>query len=399
MFYGLDVHRRFIQVCCVDGAGAVQRAFRIDATHEGILAFAETLEPDDQVVLEATFHTWAIWALLAPHAGRVVVANPLQVKAIAHARVKTDKVDAQILAQLLRLDFIPEVNMPDEQTWELRQLVAHRLLLTRKRTAVRNAIFGILHRKLLQCPHSELFSKAGREWLLAQNYSDLERFMLDNDLSLLDELSQRVDAVDAKMNGIASMEDEVRLLITIPGVNVTVAIGLLAAIGDVQRFATPDQLAAYFGLVPSVSQSGDKCYYGRITKQGRSSARWLAVEAAQSLSQMSSPLVASYHRIKRKRGHNVAVTALARKLIVLVWHLLKKREPYRYAPVARTRQKLRRLAPDLGPARRGQVPCTLEEVYEEVSLPTLPAASPGERRAAARNQRLVTLARKPAPTA
>jgi len=131
-----------------------------------------------------------------------------------------------------------------------------------------------------------------------------------------------------------------------------------------------------------VSQSGDKCYYGRITKQGRSSARWLAVEAAQSLSQMSSPLVASYHRIKRKRGHNVAVTALARKLIVLVWHLLKKQEPYRYAPVARTRQKLRRLAPNLGPARRTQVPCTLEEVYEEVSLPTLPAPSPGERRAA-----------------
>ena len=149
--------------------------------------------------------------------------------------------------------------------------------------------------------------------------------MLDNDLPLLDELSQGVDAVDAKMRGIVSMEEEVKLLITIPGVNVIVTIGLLAAIGDVQRFATPDQLAAYFGLVPSVSQSGDKCCYGRITKQGRSSAR-LAVEAAQSLSQMSSPLVASYHRIKRKRGHNVAVTALAKKLIVLVWHLLKKQE-------------------------------------------------------------------------
>jgi transposase len=394
MFYGLDLHKRFIQVCRIDGEGRGRHDFQVETTHDAITAFAETLGPDDAVVLEATFHTWAVWALLVPHAGRVLVANPLQVRAIAHARVKTDKIDAHILAQLLRLDFIPAVEMPAARTWELRQLVTHRQLVARKRTAVRNAIHGILHRKLLRCPHAEPFSLVGRQWLLGQAYTATERLMLDNDLALLDELDRRLDAVDAQLRATASTEQAARLLMTIPGVGVTVAIGLLAAIGDIRRFASAAQLAAYFGLVPRVSQSGDQCYHGPITKQGRSSARWLAVEAAQALSQMSTPLTATYHRLRRKRGHNVAVTALARKLVVLVWHLLQKQEPYRYAPIARTRTKLRRLTPGLGPAKAGQVPRTLAAVYQEMGLPLPAEPSAGERRAAARNQRTVTLARK-----
>jgi transposase len=393
-YYGLDVHKRFIQVCRIDAAGDARKDFQIDATHEAIRAFAQTLGQGDQLVLEATFHTWAIWALLVPHAERVVVANPMEVKAIAHARIKSDKVDAHILAQLLRTDFIPEVAMPGEETWELRQLVTHRQLLASKCTAVRNAIHAILHRKLLQCPHTEPFCGVGRRWLLAQDYSEMERFMLDNNLSVFDELVRGIKAVEEKRVEIASRELDIKLLMTIPGVNLTVAIGFVATIGDVTRFPTPDELASYFGLVPSLYQTGEKSYNGRITKQGRNSARWLAVEAAQTLSQMSSPLVASYHRIKRKSGHNVAVVALARKLVVPAWHMLRNQEPYRYAPVPRTREKLRRVTPGIRPAKRGQVPRTLDAVYAEVGLPELSAPTSGEKRAAARNKRGVTLAKK-----
>ena len=115
-YFGLDVHKAFIQVCVIDDAGQRLQEFRIAATAEGVGAFASRLGEEDEVVLEATFHSWAIWGLLAPHAGRAVVANPPQVKAIAHARVKTDKVDAHMLAQLLRTRFIPEVEMPDAAT-------------------------------------------------------------------------------------------------------------------------------------------------------------------------------------------------------------------------------------------------------------------------------------------
>lgn len=168
MFFGLDVHKRFIQVCRIDDEGKQRSDFRIDADRESILGFAESLTEHDAVVLETTFHSWAIYSLLSGHGARIVVANSMQVKAIAHARVKTDKIDAHILAQLLRADFIPEVEMPGEDTWELRQLMTHRQLLARHRTAARNAVCGILNRKLLKPPLKELFGPSGRKWLLAQ---------------------------------------------------------------------------------------------------------------------------------------------------------------------------------------------------------------------------------------
>ena len=255
MFYGLDIHKKFIQICRIDAHGRNRCDFRIAADHDGVARFAQSLSENDAVVLEATFHSWAIWTLLQGHGARVVVANSMQVKAIAHARIKTDKVDAHILAQLLRADFIPEVVMPRDKTWELRQLVTHRQLLARHRTAIRNAIYGIVHRKLLEPALKELFGPAGRQWLLAQQYTSIEKLMLDNALAHLDAIDERIKTVDTKLTEIASMERDVKLLMTIPGVDVTVAMGRVSAIDDIARFASPDKLAAYSGLVLRVYQS------------------------------------------------------------------------------------------------------------------------------------------------
>lgn len=136
----------------MDEAGHVQREFQIEATPEAIDRFAAPLGPADAVVLEATFHTWAILARLVGRAGRVVMANPLAVKAIAYARIKTDTIDARTLAHLLRADLVPEVAMPDEATWELRQLTAHRQFLGKRLVAVKNTLRGALNKRLLVCP-------------------------------------------------------------------------------------------------------------------------------------------------------------------------------------------------------------------------------------------------------
>ena len=390
MFYGLDVHKNFIQICRIDAQGKERYDYQIEASHDAIASFAQSLTEQDAAVLEATFHSWAIWSLLQGHGARIVVANSMQVKAIAHARIKTDKVDAHILAQLLRADFIPEVTMPEEKIWALRQLVTHRQLLARHRTATRNAICGIVNRKLLKAPVKELFGPGGRTWLVAQVYTPIERLILDNSLAHLDALNERLQAIDDTLRQIASQESDVKLLMTIPGVNVTVAIGLVSAIGDIARFTSPDKLAAYFGLVPRVYQSAETCHHGPITKQGRSQGRWLAVEAAQSMVVSGAPLTATYHRVRRKKAHNVAIVALARKLIVLVWHLLTHQEPYRYAPVRRTRTKLRRVTPGATPAKTGCVPSTREEVYAEIGLLQPRPATAGEKRVTANNRRTVT---------
>ncbi len=393
MFYGLDVHKEFIQVCCINAAGRKVHTARVDGTQEAIVAFGETLDSEDAVCLEATFHTWAIWAILRKHAGRVVVANPMQVKAIAHARIKTDKVDAHILAQLLRADFVPEVRMPEECVWELRQLVSHRRLLSKELVAAKNATRALINRKLLHCPYADLFGTNGRIWLLAQHMTETETFIRDNLLSVVDSLVARIADVDTKLKERAALTENARLLMTIPGVNIVIAVGLSAEIGDVTRFDSPDKLASYFGLVPRIDQSASKCHTGRITKVGRSHGRWLAIEAAQSVAMSNAPLSAAYHKIRRKRAHNVAVTALARKLIVLTWHMLTTRQPYRYAPVVRTRRKLRAVTPGWTQSKRGTKPDTIEGAYAEAGLPALRPATPGERRTSLASLRVVGRAR------
>jgi hypothetical protein len=276
--------------------------------------------------------------------------------------------------------------------------VAHRRFLGKRLVAVKNTIRGIINKKLLTCPFVELLSPSGRRWLSDQAFDDTEQFILDSSLALLDQLQERLCAVDDKLRVQARLKLQAKLLMTLPGVNVTVAIGLLSAIGDVSRFPSPARLSSYFGLVPSTYQSGDSCYHGRITKQGRSHARWLAVEAAQAIANSNAPLAATYHRVRRKKGHNVAVCALARKLVVLVWHMLQSNEPYRYAPVPRTRQKLRRLTPDAPRVGRGQVPSTLDSVCAEAGIPGPSAPSKAEKRAAASNRRTITRSKKATPS-
>jgi transposase len=390
MFYGLDVHREFIQVCQLDAKGANRKEYRIGGTAEEIDRWAQGLGRRDQVVLETTFHTWAIHAIVAQYAGRVVVANSLQVKAIAHAKIKTDKVDAYTLARLLHANFLPSVELPDEKTWAMRQLVSHRRLLVKQRVAIKNTVLATFHRCLVGPPEGDAFSARGRRWMRSVKLAPAERFLVDNGLDLLEAIEARLDAADQQLLKTAAIEEQAQLLMTIPGVGVTVAMGLLAAIGDIRRFPSPGQLTSYFGLVPRVSQSAGRSYHGRITKAGPGNARSLAVEAAHMLARSPSPIATTFYRVRRKRGYNVAVTALARKLIVLVWYMLQNGEPYRYASVETTRRKLRSLVPKHERPRALRPPRTVEEVYREAGLPLPPEPSQAERRAAANNRRTRT---------
>lgn len=382
MYYGLDVHKDFIQVCQLSADGQQRRNFPIPATSKSIEAFAGTLTSEDQVALEVTFHTWAIHKLLAPHAARVVPVNSTQVKAIASAKIKTDKVDAHTLAQLLRSDFLPAVLVPSRRAWTLRQLVSHRRFLLKQQTATKNTVHGLLNRQLIPVPDGWTpFARKTRQWMRELTLPAAEHFMLSNSLDLLDQLEARVADVDEQLLQQARISEDTKLLMTIPGIDV-------AAIDDIGRFPTPQKLASYFGLVPRIRQSAGHCYRGPITKAGSSTARALAIEAAQCLAHSSSPLAATYYRIRNKRGHNVAVTALARKLICVVWHLLSQHQPYRYAPIPRTREKLLRVTSNH--TRSRFVPQTLEAVYSEAGLPPNTIATSGERRAAASNRRTIT---------
>jgi transposase len=355
---GLDVHKDFAEVAEAVPGGGVQRVGRVRTTPESLRAFAERLGPNDQVALEATINTFAIAKLLAEHAGRVVVSNPVRTRAIADAKIKTDKVDASVLAQLLAADYLPSVWQPDETTQMLRRLVARRARLVRQRTRLKNQVHATLHRNLISgCPATDLFGKRGRSWLKQIPLPTDERDALESNLRVLDLLGEELAQADAACARAATSRSDVRRLMTIPGLDFAAALALVAAIGDVHRFGSPQQLVSYLGLDPRVRQSGNRpAQTGlHITKVGRAHARGMLTEAAWSVARTPGPLRAFFDRIRARRGPQIAVVALARKLAVLVWHLITREQDYLWARPALMASKYRRLELRAGaPHARGR---------------------------------------------
>jgi transposase len=353
---GLDVHREFAQIAVWED-GIVRQAGQVATTPEGMRAFAESLLPTDEVAIEATCNTHAIAKLIAPRVARVVISNPMKTRAIAEAKVKTDKVDAQVLAQLLAADYLPSVWIADEQTQALRRQVGRRAHIVRQRTRLKNQVQSILHRNLVpRPPVADLFGIKGRCWLANQPLPPDEELAVEALLRQLDFHARELRIIDASLGHAALHSHEIKRLMTIPGVDATVAISIAAAVGDFHRFSHPERLVSYLGLNPRVKQSGAQpASHGRITKQGRAHARGMLVEAAWAAVKTPGPLRAFYERIRSRRGMQVAVVATARKLAVLCWHLIIKGEDYAFARPSLTEQKLRKLELRAGmPSRRGQ---------------------------------------------
>jgi transposase len=350
------VHREFAQVAIWQD-GVVRQAGQIAATPEGLRVFADSLAPSDEIALEATCNTHAIARLLEGRVARVVVSNPQKTRAIAEAKVKTDKVDAAVLAELWACDYLPSVWLADDQTHALRRQVARRAHIVRQRTRLKNQVQAILHRNLIpHCPAADLFGHKGRRWLAEQDLPIDERHAVAALLRQLDFHGQELRIIDAELGRVALRSPEVKRLMTIPGIDATVALSIVAAVGDFGRFGSPNKLVSYLGLNPRVKQSGGQpASHGRITKQGRAHARGMLVEAAWAASKTPGPLRAFYQRVRARRGMQVAVVATARKLAVLCWHLITKGEDYAFARPSLTAQKLRRLELRAGlPSKRGR---------------------------------------------
>jgi transposase len=399
-FVGLDVHKSVVEVCTLGADGRVEDRHRFALDEPALALFARTrLRPNDRAVLEATTDTWAVVRVIRPHVAEVVVSNPMQTKAIAQAKVKTDKVDARTLAQLLRCDFLPRVWEPSEAIQELRRLVNRRAAPVADRTAVKNRLHAVLAQRLIRPPVERLFSRAGLDWVRGLALDDEGRLLVDSDLRLLEAADREIGALDELLSRRAYSDERVKLLMTLPGVDIGVAVGLLAALGDIGRFRDGDHAASYLGLVPRTRQSADRCYHGPITKAGNSHVRSLLIQAAQHLRSHPGPLGAFYRRLARKKSPNVAVTAAARKLVAVAWQLLTKGEPYRYAQPEPTQRKLSRLriaatgrrrstgpapghpalaGPATPPGGRSVKP--LGRVYADEGLPGLGAPPPGEAR-------------------
>ena len=340
---GMDIHRVAAEVVSLCD-GELKRLGRIPMRRDELEAFAQKeLTHDDHVIVEATGNAAAVVEVLTPFVDRVVIANPKQVRMIAHAKIKTDAIDAAVLAKLYATGFLPEVWVPDQRTLALRRQVARRTQLVRQRVRLKNLIQSILHTHLVPpCPHGNLVGLSGRKWLAKQAVPEDERIAINRHLGQIDLIEGALKTVEADIANEAMSDPVVRRLMTLPGVDMTVASGVAAAVGDIRRFSDPQKLVSYLGLNPSVRQSGEgPAVHGRNTKQGRGQARGMLVEAAWAAARSPGPLRAFFARIAARRGKHIAAVATARKLAMIVWHMLTKETDYIWVRPALLARKLR----------------------------------------------------------
>jgi len=332
-YVALDIHKHYCVIAGVDREGRVLlQPVRVEhADLEGWLK--KHLCSTDQVVIESTTNAWHVYDLLAPLVERVVVANPIRVKQIAQARVKTDIRDTLILARLLAANLVPDVWVPPPHVRQLRQLLSQRRQFVETHTQIVNRMHSVAHRHHLQHEAGKRFNEKTTLWQKDKTLSSLEQFQLQLEMENLTYIEKQIERISKEVRKMCHQKpwaESMTYLMQLPGFGVITAMTVLAAMGDVQRFASPKHLASYSGLTPGLEQSGTKNRGKGITKEGRRELRWALVEAAQRAVK-SDPLWKTRFQEMQKRMHrNQAITAVAHRLLELVWYVLTRRQPYRH---------------------------------------------------------------------
>src|SRR5215469_3333375 len=324
VYVGIDVHRKRSQVAVINQAGEVLANRNVPNGIETILGVIGGLPAGTPAAFEAAFGWGWLLELLEGYGFGPHLVHPLQCKAIASARLKNDKVDAAILAQLLRADLLPEAWIAPPPVRQLRALLRHRAQLVRLRTLLRNRIHAVLadygHDRPGGC-----WSGPGRAWLAALSLPAVSREVIDDDLAIIDALQVPIDRLDDEVRQQARADPRVRVLTQLPGVGPFTALVLLAETGDVSRFGSARKLAAWAGLTPTVRGSDRTVRHGHISKQGSAWVRWTLCQAAQT-AKRHPDFAAGYQAIARRRGKKIATTAVARKLLTRAYHLLTSAE-------------------------------------------------------------------------
>lgn len=327
MYVGLDVHKKYDQACIMDESGNVVREQRFLNTIDELDKFLEELPEDSKIVMEACSVWEPIFDYIEEKGFDVCLAHPLKVRLIADAKIKTDKIDAEALAHLLRANLLPKSYVPANEVRKLRFIVRHRASLVKMQTMVKNKIHALLWKDGVSTELTDLFGKTGWKALETIELKPQHRFALNNYLKLLELLKQCIKDTEEYIDNQTKNNLQVRLLATIPGVGMYSAVLIYAEIGDVSRFRNYKKLCKYAGLTASVYQSGNTLRYGKITKEGSKWLRWIMLEIVSRHVWRIKPLE-KFHRRLKVKGNQIAKVACARKLLVYMYVMLTQKIEY-----------------------------------------------------------------------
>jgi transposase len=322
VYVGIDVHRKRSQVAVVTEDGQVQLNKNVVNGSTPMLRLIGDLPAGTPVAFEAAFGWSWLADLLEDYGFDSHMVHPLRCKAIASARLKNDKVDAAILAQLLRADLLPEAWIAPAQVRQLRALLRHRISLVRLGTQLRNRIHAVAADHGYDRSAS-YWTGPGRGWLAELDLPATSREIITDCLAVIDVLAVLIDRLDGELHQHAKADPRVKVLRTLPGVGEFTALVMVAEIGDISRFPSARKLASWAGLTPTVRGSDLKVRHGHISKQGSVWLRWALNQAAQT-AKRSPEFAATYSSIAKRRGKKIATIAIARKLVTRAWHLLSE---------------------------------------------------------------------------
>lgn len=329
-YAGLDLHKSMSVISVKDENGKLLKQAKV--TNDRI-ALEQFFKPFTQgqvrTALEATSNYQWMYDTLESLGQRVDLAHPLKVKAIASAKVKTDKIDSSILSDLLRADLLPTSYVPPPPIRMAREIIRHRVRLVRDRAQIKNRVRAILikinHPVIGAC---DIASSKARAFLQTLPLPTMYVVPVEDSLLQLDCLTRQIKRLDKKLFEISKDFPIVERLTEIPGIGIFSALVIVAEIGDIHRFESWKKLAGFSGLVPGIHQSAETRYGKSITHLGSSYLRWVLVEAASTLIRHPGPLRAFYLRLSRAKGHGKAIVAVARKLLIGIYHVWKYNEPF-----------------------------------------------------------------------
>src|SRR5581483_1995501 len=340
VYAGLDLSRRRLDVRVLDADGATLIETAAPPDRDGLAQLAERLHPLGQVraAIESMTGARFVHDELERAGWEVELADAQKVKGLAPLACKTDRIDAWVLAELARRDFVPAIWLPDPAVREERERARFRLHLVRHRTALKNRIHQTLVAFGMPCPVSDLFGRAGRDSLERLRLPEPWRENVVLTLAFVDDLDRQIAGCERELRRLGADHRYVPLLTSIPGIAWVLGYTIAAEIGDIARFASPRKLAGYSGLCPRVYQSGERDRRGPLAKNGPRYLRWALIEAAQHAAR-SAHYRELYQRTKKRLGKNrgakVAKIEVARRLCEAIWWMLTKDQPF--APAGATK--------------------------------------------------------------
>jgi len=331
-YAGWDLHQQFSQVVVGTKDGKKRRSLKF-SHFPGMFEHPELrklIQPPIEIAVEASGCWYWVVDELEKMGIKVHLAHPLKTKLIAESKVKTDKIDANVLFDLLRTGFLPESYIASTEVRQKREIHRHRAALVKIRTSVKNRIHGLLAKHGIFFNLTDIFGLKGRQALekIMANLKPVYKEEFKRYLSLIDWLDKEIAKIEQKIRSLVKDISLAKLLMTIPGIGYYSALLILSEIGDISRFSRPKKLISYAGLNPGVDKSGKHFHNLPITKQGNTWLRWVLIQDAPHAARSDRRLGQIYRRIARRKGNNTAKVAVAREILEAVYWVLKKQAPY-----------------------------------------------------------------------